>query len=163
MFNLHISFYPSGTSRGLIASDGKEYDSEIEKKRLAQPSCIMFNMTHRSKHCRLYDIIQKGAKPFLCDVEYNSERQIFCDVQYDSKRQTLPSCVKLRLIQGQTLSYCTMTLVMAQRGKLCHLAWCAESETERQTLSSSVMLNTHCSEMWIRRNFSVLERDWYVL
>ena len=46
---------------------------------------------------------------------------IFHDDQYDSKRQTLPFCVKLRLIQRQTLSYCIMALVMTQRGKLCHV------------------------------------------
>ena len=63
---------------------------------------------------------------------------IFYDVQYDSKGQTLPSCVKFSLIHRQTVSHCTMTLVMTQRGKLGHLVWRAEYETERQTLSSCV-------------------------
>ena len=89
----------------------------------------------------LYDAeyhTQRQRRPF---VRYNSKwRQtplvrwwiwlregniaIFYDVQYDSKRQTLPSCVKLRLIQSLKLSYCIMALVMTQRGKLCHLVWC---------------------------------------
>ena len=127
---------------------------------------------------RFWNWKEKVGTAALYDVEYDTQRQavpfvwcnsktrqtplvwywiwlreaniaIFYDVQYDSKRQTHPSCVKLRLIQGQTLSYCTMTLVMTQRGKLCHLVWCAEYETERQTLSSCVVLNTtECVKRW---------------
>ena len=101
----------------------------------------MLNMTHRGKHCRLYDVIQKGGKPLLCDVELDSERQTLSSFMMFSmtQRQTLPSCVKLRLTQRQTLSRCTTTLVMSQRDKL---VWCAKYETERQTLLFCVMLNT---------------------
>ena len=75
-----------------MTSDGT--DSETEKEKLAQPSCVMLKRTHRGKHCRLSDAIQKGDKPLLYDVEYSSERQ------------TLPS---------------SMMFSMTQRGKHCHL------------------------------------------
>ena len=57
---------------------------------------MVLNMTHGGKHCRLHDLIQKGAKPLLCDVEY------------DSERQTLPS---------------SMMISMTQRGKHSHFVW----------------------------------------
>ena len=47
--------------------------------------------------------------------------------------------MKLRLIHRQTLPYCTLTLVLTQANSVLHDA---EYETERQTLSSCVMLNT---------------------
>ena len=51
-----------------------ENDFETEKKKSAQPSCMMLSTTHRGKDCRLYDIIQNGGKPLLYVVEYDSER-----------------------------------------------------------------------------------------
>ena len=122
-FFFFFFLYPSGTSRGLITSGGSTILKL--KTKSAQPSCVISNMTHRGKGCRLCDVIQKGGKPLLCDAEYDSEANIaiFCDVQSDSKRQTVPCCVKLKLIQRQALSY-SVTLNMTQRGKLCHLQWC---------------------------------------
>ena len=87
---------------------------------------MMLNMTHRGKHCRLSDAIQKGGKSLLCDVEFDIA--IVYDVQHDSKRQALLSCVKLRLVQRQTLSCCTMTLGMTQRAAvLCDFEYDREA------------------------------------
>ena len=52
-------WYPSGTSGGLITYAVIEYDFETEKIKSAQPSCMMLNITHRGKHCRLYGVNQK--------------------------------------------------------------------------------------------------------
>ena len=39
-------------------------DSVTEKEKIAQPSCVMLKMTHRGKHCRLYNVIKKGGVMF---------------------------------------------------------------------------------------------------
>ena len=84
---------------------------------------VLYNVENdRGKHFRLCNVIQKGGKSLLCDVEFDIA--IVYDVQHDSKRQALLSCVKLRLVQRQTLSCCTMVLVMTRRGNLGRLVWC---------------------------------------
>ena len=91
-----------------------QYVTETEKVRPTQSSCNMLTMTRRGRHWRLYNNeIQKGGKPLLYEVQCDSERQTLspCMVVFnnDRKRQTLPSFVKVRLIQ---------------KDKLCHLVWC---------------------------------------
>ena len=101
------------------------YDADTEKERPTQPSCIVLNMTRRSRHWRLYDSeIQKGGKPLLYDLtqrgkDYHlvkcsiwpeeANSAILCEGEVDTERQTLPSGVVLN---------------MTQRGKQCRLVWC---------------------------------------
>ena len=64
----------------------------------------------------------------LCEVDVDTETNtvvLYYDVGYDS------------------------------RGKFCHLVWCAECETEKQTLSSCVTLNATERQIAIE----VCERD----
>ena len=103
----------------------------------------------------LYDAeydTQKQTLPFVwCSSKRRQTPLVWCwiwlreanvhiSVMFNmTQRQTLPFCVKLRFIQ--TLSFCTITFVMTQRNKPCHLVWWAEYETDRQTLLSCVILN----------------------
>ena len=66
-----------------------EYDSE--KQTL--PSCMVFNMTERGKHCNLrwrWGWYRETNSAILCGAEYNTERQ------------SLPSCVMLNTTERQT-------------------------------------------------------------
>ena len=57
-----------------------EYDFETEKKKSAQPSCMMLNTTHRGKDCRLSDVIQNGDNPF-CEILNRTSIANFYEVQ----------------------------------------------------------------------------------
>ena len=111
--------YPSGTSRGLITSNGNIILKL--KRKSAQPSCKMLSMTNKGNHCRLCNSKTRQTSFLWCWIWLReSNIAIFYDVQYVSKRLTLPSCMNLRLIQRQT-----------QRRKLCHHVWCSEYETDK--------------------------------
>ena len=128
---LHLRFfcfsflYPSGTSRGLLSSDRTtEYDFKIEQKKIS--TAVSCDVEAQWQTLPLVWCNSERRQTPMWLREANTD--IVYDVQYNSQRPELPSCVKLRLIQRPTLSYCTL------RGKLCHLVWCSVWNRETNTV-----------------------------